>query len=68
MHSMCKKGHPRRLCKFHMNLCALCGEMDNNNHVDFTKCDGYGTVDLIQYHYNSNWDGSPAKATIPPTV
>ena len=39
-----------------------------NNHVDFTKCDGYGTTERIAYHCNSNWDGNPAKATIPPTV
>ena len=61
-------GHKGRFCKFHTNLCALCGEMDSNNHIDFTKCKGYGTVERDRYHCDSNWDGNPAKATILPTV
>ena len=61
-------GHTGRFCKFHTNLCALCGEMDSNNHIDFTKCEKYGTTDLGKYHCNSNWAGNPAKATISPDV
>ena len=57
-------GHKGRVCKFHTNLCALCGEMDSNNHVDFTKCERYGIAEPGDYHCNSNWAGNPAKATI----
>ena len=61
-------GHKGRVCKFHTNLCALCGEMDSNNHVDFTKCERYGISEPRDYHCNSNWAGDPAKATISPNV
>ena len=61
-------GHKGRFCKFHTNLCALCGEMDSNNHVDFTKCEKFGTTEPKFYHCNSNWAGDPAKATISANV
>ena len=68
MHSMYKKTPPRKALQVPPKPMRTLREMDKNNHVDFTKCDGYGTVDLLNYHCNSNWDGNPAKATIPPTV